>query len=136
MYKTILIPVDMASSQKADEMIAVAKQLSNEETKLILLNVVYSIPAYTPVDVTSDYFEIAKKKAKAELSMIAGGSDISTEIEIQVGDAHHVILEMAKEKKVDLIIVGSHRPGFSDYLLGSTAARVVRHAQCPVFVLR
>ncbi len=136
MYKTILIPVDMANSEKAEDMVAVAKQLSDEETQLILLNVVYSIPAYTPVDLTSDYFEIAKKEAKAGLSKIAGMSDLSTEIEISVGDAHHVILETAKEKKVDLIIVGSHRPGLSDYLLGSTAARVVRHAQCPVFVLR
>ena len=136
MYKTILIPIDMAQSEKADEMIAVAKKLSNSDTKLVLLNVVYSIPAYAPVDVTSDYFEIAKTEAKAGLSKIAGKTDISTEVEIHVGDAHHVILESAKEKKADLIIVGSHRPGFSDYLLGSTAARVVRHAQCPVFVLR
>lgn len=136
MYKTILVPVDMANSEKADEMIAVAKQLSDEETQLILLNVVYSIPAYTPVDLTSDYFEIAKTEAKANLSKIAGKSDLNTQVEIHVGDAHHVILEVAKEKKADLIIVGSHRPGLSDYLLGSTASRVVRHAQCPVFVLR
>ncbi|KAG1700432.1 Copper-containing nitrite reductase [Nymphon striatum] len=99
MYKKILIPIDMASAEKADEMIAVAKQLSNESTKLILLNVVYSIPAYTPVDLTSDYFEIAQTEAKASLSKIAGKSEVAVDIEIQVGDAHHVILEMAKEKK-------------------------------------
>jgi len=37
---------------------------------------------------------------------------------------------------VDLIIVGSHKPGLQDYLLGSTAARVVRHAMCSVLVGR
>ncbi|THE47716.1 universal stress protein, partial [Citrobacter freundii] len=30
----------------------------------------------------------------------------------------------------------SHKPGFSTYLLGSTAAAVVRHAKCPVLVVR
>lgn len=136
MYKTILIPIDMANSEKANEMIAIAKQLSDDETKLILLNVVYNIPAYTPVDLTSDYFEIAKTEAKAGLSKISSDAGIPVEVEIQVGDAHNNILETAKNKKADLIIIGSHRPGFADYLLGSTASRVVRHAQCPVFVLR
>ncbi|MDH3475684.1 MAG: universal stress protein [Rhodospirillales bacterium] len=38
--------------------------------------------------------------------------------------------------KADLIITGSHKPNVSDYLLGSNAARVVRHASCSVFVVR
>ena len=37
---------------------------------------------------------------------------------------------------VDLIIVASHRPGLQDYFLGSTAAKVVRHAKCSVLVIR
>ncbi len=34
------------------------------------------------------------------------------------------------------IIVASHKPNVGDYLLGTTAARVVRHAACSVFVVR
>ncbi len=34
------------------------------------------------------------------------------------------------------IIVASHKPNVGDYLLGTTAARVVRHATCSVFVVR
>ena len=37
---------------------------------------------------------------------------------------------------IECIVMGSHKPGFSDYLLGSTAARVVRHAPCAVHVYR
>ena len=37
---------------------------------------------------------------------------------------------------VDLIVVGSHRPVMSDYLLGSNAKTIVRHAQCSVLVVR
>lgn len=136
MYKNILIPIDVAHSEKAKEMIATAEKLSDAETNLILLTVVYNLPAYTPVDLTSDYFEIAKTEAKAALSKIAGNTELKASVEIQVGDAHNNILETAKANEADLIIIGSHKPGFSDYLLGSTASRVVRHAQCPVMVLR
>ncbi len=38
--------------------------------------------------------------------------------------------------KADLIVVGSHRPNWSTYLIGSNAANIVRHAQCSVLVMR
>ena len=40
------------------------------------------------------------------------------------------------ETDTDCVVIASHRPGLQDYLLGSTAARVVRHAACSVHVLR
>jgi nucleotide-binding universal stress UspA family protein len=43
---------------------------------------------------------------------------------------------VAEEKGADLIIIASHRPGLKDYFLGSTAAKVVRHAKCSVLVIR
>ena len=39
-------------------------------------------------------------------------------------------------QQADLIIIASHKPGFQDYFLGSTAAKVVRHAPCSVLVVR
>ena len=35
-----------------------------------------------------------------------------------------------------MIVIASHDPGLADYLLGSTAGRVVRHAHCSVLVVR
>ncbi|MEP4424264.1 MAG: universal stress protein, partial [Nitratireductor sp.] len=46
------------------------------------------------------------------------------------------ILAVAKEKQADVIVIASHKPGLQDYLIGSTAARVVRHAACSVHVMR
>ena len=46
------------------------------------------------------------------------------------------ILGAAEEAQADLVIVGSHRPAMKDYLLGTNAARVVRHARCSVLVAR
>jgi len=46
------------------------------------------------------------------------------------------ILRVAEEAGADLIVVGSHRPAMKDYLLGTNASRVVRHARCSVLVAR
>ena len=52
------------------------------------------------------------------------------------GHPSRVILETAAERGVDCIVMGSHKPGLADYFIGSTAARVVRHADCSVHVFR
>ena len=60
----------------------------------------------------------------------------NAEARVVMGHAGRTIVEFAKEHEVDLIVMNSHRPGIGDYFLGSTAARVVRHAQCSVHVIR
>lgn len=52
------------------------------------------------------------------------------------GHAGRKIPEFAAEQNADLLIIGSHKAELGEYQLGATAARVVRHAPCPVFVLR
>ena len=46
------------------------------------------------------------------------------------------ILAVAESAAADLVVVGSHRPAMKDYLLGTNASRVVRHARCSVLVAR
>ena len=57
-------------------------------------------------------------------------------ISVRFGDVYHEILSYADKISTDLIIVASHKPNFGNYLLGTTAARIVRHATCSVFVAR
>ena len=52
------------------------------------------------------------------------------------GTVYEVILKMAKKTNCDLIVIGAHRPELKDFLLGPNAARVVRHADCSVMVVR
>ena len=52
------------------------------------------------------------------------------------GSPKDQILKLADTIGADLIIVASHKPDISTYLLGSNAAAVVRHAKCPVLVVR
>lgn len=55
---------------------------------------------------------------------------------IATGKAYEQILKAARKAGSDLIVIGSHKPELKDYLLGPNAARVVRHSDCSVYVVR
>jgi nucleotide-binding universal stress UspA family protein len=55
---------------------------------------------------------------------------------VRFGSVYKEALRFARDIKADLIVMGSHRPAMKDYLLGSNAAQVVRHAMCSVWVVR
>ena len=53
------------------------------------------------------------------------------------GLAWKEIVATAKKQKTDLIVIGTHGySGVKHALLGSVAERVVRHASCPIFIVR
>ncbi|WP_420546808.1 universal stress protein [Curvivirga sp.] len=62
--------------------------------------------------------------------------DVAVQHIVGYGNAYEEILRVADEVKIDLIVIGAHRPKMEDYLIGPNAARVVRHAKCSVLVVR
>jgi nucleotide-binding universal stress UspA family protein len=79
-----------------------------------------------------------KKGATAEFKKIAAAQELpaTTQVLVREGHVYHTILSVARDVGADLIVIASHNPVMADYLLGSVAARVVRHAHCSVLVLR
>ncbi|NJN06070.1 MAG: universal stress protein [Rhodobacteraceae bacterium] len=55
---------------------------------------------------------------------------------VETGSVYRCILEAAENIGADLIVMASHRPEMSDYLVGANASRVVRHARVSVLVVR
>jgi nucleotide-binding universal stress UspA family protein len=55
---------------------------------------------------------------------------------VRLGSVYHEVLDEADKAAADLIVIGSHRPSMSTYLLGSNATTVVRHAKVSVLVVR
>ena len=55
---------------------------------------------------------------------------------VLLGSVYNEVLKEASRTKADIIVVGSHRPSMTSYLLGSNAATIVRHASCSVLVVR
>lgn len=88
----------------------------------------------------SDLSEQLEESAERELPKI-GECEDCTGLEIEElivhGDASSEIVRVASERKVDLIVIASHgRTGLGRILFGSTAESVVRHAPCPVLVVK
>ncbi len=52
------------------------------------------------------------------------------------GTVYAEVLKLASIDLADLIVIGAHREDLKDFLLGPNAARVVRHAECSVYVVR
>jgi nucleotide-binding universal stress UspA family protein len=64
-------------------------------------------------------------------------SDIPTTFEIREGSAFHEIVGIATAVKADLVVMATHGyTGLQHIVMGSTTERVVRHAACPVLVVR
>jgi nucleotide-binding universal stress UspA family protein len=61
----------------------------------------------------------------------------ATELVTREGDPWRAIVDFARERQVDLIVMGTHgRGGVAHLLMGSVAERVVRAAPCPVLTVR
>ena len=55
---------------------------------------------------------------------------------VDVGVTHEQIVRVARRKRADLIVMGTHgRTGLTRALLGSVAARVIATAPCPVLTV-
>ncbi|MGX9355224.1 universal stress protein [Roseobacteraceae bacterium S113] len=134
MYKKILVPMALDHGI-SPQTLEIAKTLADEGAEILALHVYEPPTGAAAAYVSPDLAENALAQAKARLSdKIAGHAQI-TGVIIE-GHSAREIIQYANTHAVDCIVIGSHKPELSDYFLGSTAARVVRHADCAVHVHR
>ena len=136
MHKSILVPIDIAHLAEGKTTVDIALSNATEDSKIVLLNVIEDIPKWARAQLVSGTLEKSERHARDVLEAIAKAYDAKIDVEIRMGHTYQIILDVAAETKADLIVIASHRPGFKDYYLGSTAAKVVRHAKCSVHVVR
>ena len=90
-----------------------------------------------PLADISDQLEESAEKELPRLAESDEVADLNIEEVIVHGDAAAEIVRVANEREVDLIVISSHgRAGLGRILFGSTAEAVVRHASCPVLVVK
>lgn len=105
--------------------------------KLVLIHVINEVPSYVVGQVPREALSQHQRNAADMLDDIARGiSGVQVETMVRSGTPSTVILNTAEKSGADLIMIASHKPGLGDYFIGSTATRVVRHAQCSVLILR
>ncbi|MBR3370254.1 MAG: universal stress protein [Rhodobacteraceae bacterium] len=114
-----------------------ARKLLSAGGKVTLVHVIDEIPGYVAAAIPQSQISARRKDVEDQLAAIAAEfSDIAVEAVIRQGQPSASILGCAQEAAADLIMIASHKPGLSDYFIGSTAARIVRHAQVSVLVTR
>ena len=135
MYKKILIPVALDHAPLVQEKIEAARGMLSEGGQITLLTVLEQIGGFKWGFVTEKSENPGSAKVLEKLKDAAGdASDI--DCKVISGKPGVQVTRYAQDAGCDLIVVGSHHPGQSDYHLGSTASRVVRRAHCSVLVLR
>src|ERR1700678_1985170 len=140
MFKSILVPLDLADTDLAKPAIAAAATLSHTWNGTVrLLNVLPMTPVMLAEYVPAD-FDVQQRQASEEaLAIVARESGIDAariSTAVRQGGIYHEILEEASAIKADLIVMNSHRPGRRPHFLGSNAGHVVRYAKCSVLVVR
>jgi len=138
MFKSILVPIDLADTDLAKPAIATAATLSqtwNGSVRLLNVQPPAMLAEYVPAD-----FDVLQRAASEEaLAIVAKESGIDASrisTAVRQGGIYHEILEEAAAIKADLIVMTSHRPAMRTYFLGSNAGHVVRYAVCSVLVVR
>jgi nucleotide-binding universal stress UspA family protein len=142
-WKRILCPVDFSETARAAMETAI-ELAARFDAELLLIHA-YPIPGYTFPDgsaVASARMlqELADEAARhldewRELAVKAGAAKVT--VDTAVGDPAGEIVRIAADRKVDLVVMGTHgRTGIEHALMGSIAERVVRRAKCPVLTVR
>jgi nucleotide-binding universal stress UspA family protein len=134
MYKHILVPMALDHGI-SDMTIKIARTLLDKGGKITALHVHEAPNNTVGLFVDKDVVESAFTRAQAQMNDRIATMDGVEAVTVQ-GHSGRTIVDTATKLAVDCIVRGSHKPGLIDYLLGSTAARVVQHAPCAVHVAR
>ncbi|MBS8227154.1 universal stress protein [Vannielia litorea] len=135
MYSTILVPIAFEEARDSNAALELAEALLAPGGTITALHVVEEVPNYASTYVDEALMTEARKSVEEALTAKLGTHATVTP-RVVTGHSGRTILEEAESMGADLIVIASHRPGLQDYFLGSTAARVVRHAKCCVHVIR
>lgn len=141
MYKNILYPVDITEEGSWDDslpvVIAHSKALG---AKLHVMSVVSDygmslVQQYFPKGAVDKVVDKTKQSLHEFVKQNIP-DDIAVRTIVAKGSVYECIIKTAKTIGADLIIMSAHKPGLKDYLLGPNAAKVVRHSDRSVLVVR
>jgi len=140
LYKKILVPIDLNETAMIAKGEAAAVELARiVKAEIRLINVQAPTPLAFMDYVPMDFDARLRESFDEELCKIASRLDYPKELvstSLRLGSVYAEVLAEADAWGADLIVIGSHRPSVSTYLLGSNAKTIVRHAKCSVLVAR
>ncbi len=135
MYTSILIPVALDHETLVAQKLVRAREMLAPGGKITLLTVLEQVSGFVAEFVTVKSENHLTTSILGKLEAVAGDAP-DIDCKVITGKPGVQIANYADENDIELIIMGSQAPGATDYVLGSTTARVVRRAKCSVLVLR
>ena len=140
--RQILVPIDFSNCSYKALRYALAFAMQCR-AGVILLHVIelYPVDYVFGSKSTTEANGWLAEQAQARLAQLGKGCASAGQVQVSTtvrfGRPFREITNAAKERKVDLIITGTHGfTGLRHLQLGSTAEKVVRYAPCPVMVVR
>ena len=140
--KTIICPTDFskASENAVHYAVGLARQF---KSKVILMHAYETPVIYTDVTVASLQidFEAIRENALKQLKkfyarILESVNDVQFELVLQQGLPSARVIELAIEKKADMVVMATTASGqLQRFLIGSNASRVVREAPCKVMLV-
>jgi nucleotide-binding universal stress UspA family protein len=142
--RRILVPTDF--SKHSQNALAYGAAFAEKfGAELHLLHVVQDLAVFIPDAVTGvppttppvEQLTAAAREALAQLVRERPLPGVTLLTEVREGTPFYEIIRFAREKDIDLIVMGTHgRSGLAHVLLGSVTEKVVRKAPCPVLTVR
>lgn len=140
MAKTILLAVDINNEETSKAPLAAALDLARDGGTL---HVVCVVPDFGLPQVSGFFPDDYEKKMLAKYGDALAAwvkahvpEGVKAKSHVAHGTIYVEVVKAADKLGVDVIVIGSHRPALSDYLIGPNASRVVRHARQSVYVAR
>ncbi len=141
MYNNILFPVDLGHTKEAEKALKITiEEAQRSKARVTVMTVA---PGFGMPLVASFFDQATVKNAMKEVARqlksyisINFPDDIEIKAVVVEGNPAELILKQAKKSKCDLIVIQSHNSQIEHLLLGSCAAKVVRHSNCSVTVIK
>ncbi|MFI5329798.1 MAG: universal stress protein [Desulfobaccales bacterium] len=135
----MLVPVDGSEySLKAVE--KACDLAKSQPSSLLLVAVGIELPELEEGRYIADKMKVLAEAALVKAQEVAKGKGLDTGVEILLttgASPAEEIVAVAKERKVDLIVIGSRGlAGKTSSFLGSTASKVVTYSPCSVLVVK
>lgn len=142
--RRLLFPTDF--SEAADQALDAATLLlmGSEDAEIILVHTYHIAPMVVPLGgfgngtppmLVSNAHQFAENAAAPSAAALRARG-FRVEVVIERGDPAEIVTELAAERDVDVIVMGTRgHSKWRQLLLGSTAERIVEHAPCPVLTV-
>lgn len=140
MIKNILVAVDLEDTNLTEKMLLTATEIAGlHKARVTLLHVGAKLTPNVATHLPEDFQHRMTEKLMSKLHDLAASLHLPSDamrVSIRHGPIYREILAQAEADDTDLIVIGCHKPDAADFLLGSNAAKVSRHAACSVYLVR